>query len=303
MRAEDAIGRWPGIFESLAITVGDGRHIACPICGKKSFRFDDKDGRGSWICTHGSGDGWALVQAVLGCDFKGSLAQVGPIIGTVTPTAVCKEEFASPEVLRKMFLESVKASKDNLVGAYLKHRGLTVVPEILRYHKGCWESETKQNHPAMLAVVTLPDGQASTMHRTYLSRNGEKLKGVDCPKKMMPGVKKSTGGAIRLFPPTADGVIGLAEGIETAIACYEHHGIPTWAAVSAGMMAAFIPPVGVKKVWIFGDNDSHKSFAGEAAAYSLAKRLVEQKKMPVEVAIPGRPGDWLDELEMRKCLR
>ena len=300
MRAEDAIGRWPGLYASLGISVGDGRHTACPLCGKVKFRMDDKAGKGSWVCTCGAGDGFKLVQLVLGCDFKGALKQIEPLIGTVTPSAVCREEYASPEVLRKMFVESVKASDNNLVGAYLKSRGLNTIPDCLRYSKGCWENETKKNQPAMLAVVTLPDGTASTMHRTYLDRNGGKLKGVDQPKKMMPGVKKSTGGAIRLMEPTANGVIGVAEGIETAIACHELHGIPTWAAVSAGMMAAFEPPPGIKKVWIFGDNDSHKSYAGQAAAYALAKRLVEIKKMPVEVLIPDGSGDWLDDLIFRK---
>ena len=65
-------------------------------------------------------------------------------------------------------------------------------------------------------------------------------------------------------------------------------------------MASFVPPVGVKKVYIYGDNDSHKTYAGQAAAYSLAKRLIEVNKMPVEVLIPDGPGDWLDVLTNRQ---
>jgi len=44
---QDVIGRWGGVYSSLGIEVGDGRHTICPLCGKKNFRCDDKDGRGS----------------------------------------------------------------------------------------------------------------------------------------------------------------------------------------------------------------------------------------------------------------
>jgi putative DNA primase/helicase len=293
----DATNKWPGIFNQLGIDVGDGRHTVCPICGKKNFRFDDKDGCGSWICTCGNGDGWELVKIVLGCDFKEALDQVRPIIGTVAPSAICGEKKASPDILRKMFIASSKATPSDPVGRYLRMRGLQTIPEALRYIPACWESETKKEHPTMLAVVSLPDGTAVTMHRTYLGHDGKKLR-VESPKKLMPGLKKATGGAIRLFDP-AHGAIGVAEGIETAIACYQLHGIPTWATVSASMMASFVPPIEIKKVYIYGDNDSHKSYAGQAAAYSLAKRLIEVNKMPVEVLIPDVPGDWLDVLNNR----
>lgn len=223
--------------------------------------------------------------------------QVRPIIGDVVPSAICGEKKTTPEVLRKVFTDSRPATVNNLVGKYLRLRGLREIPAGLRYHPTCWESETKKEHAAMLAVVTLPDGEAVTIHRTYLTQDGQKLR-IDSPKKLMPGLKKSTGGAIRLYP-AVNGAIGVAEGIETAIACYELHGIPTWATVSASLMASFIPPIGVKKIYIYGDNDSHKTYAGQAAAYSLAKRLIEVNKMPAEVLIPDGPGDWLDVLNQR----
>ena len=43
------------------------RHGPCPVCGGKDrFRFDDKGGRGTWICsTCGAGDGIELVKRLL----------------------------------------------------------------------------------------------------------------------------------------------------------------------------------------------------------------------------------------------
>lgn len=298
MRKEDADNRWQGIFAALGIDVGDGRHTTCPICGKKNFRCDDK-GRGSWICTCGSGDGWMLLQEVLHCDFKAALEQVGPLITNVVPSCARKEGKISKEFLRNIFVNSAPATHECLVGRYLKFRGLKTIPGCLRYTKKCYHSETQREHDAMLAVVTLPDGRATTMHRTYLSPESGRLSGVEDQKKLLPCLDEGKGGAIRLFEPR-DGIIGVAEGIETAIACYELFDIPTWSAVSAPMMANFEPPAGTKKVYIFGDNDSHRTYAGQAAAYALAKRLLEVKKISVEVHIPDMADDWLDELNRRK---
>lgn len=297
MKKEDADNRWQGIFASLGIDVGDGHHVECPICGKKNFRCDDK-GKGFWICTCDNGDGWSLIQKILNCDFKSALDQVSPLIKGIVPGQQCKEKKISKEFLRSIFLGSKPIENDCLAGRYLKYRGLKIIPECLRYHHECYHSETKKNHDAMLAIVTLPDGRATTIHRTYLSPERGRLAGVEDQKKMMPCLEEDKGGVIRLFEPL-DGIIAVAEGIETAIACYELHGIPTWSTVSASMMMSFEPPPGIKKVYIFGDNDSHRTYAGQAAAYTLAKRLIEVKKIAAEVFIPERAGDWLDELNRK----
>jgi putative DNA primase/helicase len=68
--ADEAVGRWPGILQSLGLDPSflNKKHGPCPICsGKDRYRFDDKGGRGTWICSHcGSGDGFKLLQGVLG---------------------------------------------------------------------------------------------------------------------------------------------------------------------------------------------------------------------------------------------
>ncbi len=51
-------GNWRAVLASLGIdaAVLDGRHHPCPGCGGKDrFRFDDQDGRGTWICGGGGG--------------------------------------------------------------------------------------------------------------------------------------------------------------------------------------------------------------------------------------------------------
>jgi len=72
MDIKEAVGRWPGIFAQLGVDVGTGKHKACPICGGKDrFRFDDKDGEGTYFCNQcGAGDGWNLLQKVIGMNFR-----------------------------------------------------------------------------------------------------------------------------------------------------------------------------------------------------------------------------------------
>ena len=51
-------GNWRAVLSALGIPAKllDGRHHPCPGCGGKDrFRFDDKDGRGTWICGQGGG--------------------------------------------------------------------------------------------------------------------------------------------------------------------------------------------------------------------------------------------------------
>ena len=67
-----AVGKWQSIFSSLGIDVGNGKHCPCPVCGGKDrFRFDNKNGRGTYICNQcGSGDGLELIKNYYDCDAK-----------------------------------------------------------------------------------------------------------------------------------------------------------------------------------------------------------------------------------------
>lgn len=92
-QAEDirllARGRWLDILSTLGgINSQDlhSRHHACPHCGGDNrFRFDDKNGDGTWYCNQcggnsgsgGGGDGFLLLQRVTGWDFNNTVNAVG----------------------------------------------------------------------------------------------------------------------------------------------------------------------------------------------------------------------------------
>ena len=298
MRVEDlkhdARGRWPGIMAALGIEIGTGKHTKCPACGGKDrFRFDDKEGDGTFYCNQcGAGNGFGLIMNVLNIEFPDAMKEVARLCGSVEKGKVLKEKKVSPETLRRIFLSSKPMKKNDPVGLYLRSRGIKLIPEKLRYMPKCYDTESKKEHPAMLAVVSSKDGKAITMHRTYLKKNGEKAEMEKC-KKLLPGLEKLTGGAIRLWEMETD-KLGIAEGIETALSCYEYFGVPTWSTINSTLMEKFEVPKNIKQLVIFADNDSN--YTGQKAAYTLANRLMINRNIKVSVKVPEIVGeDFADE--------
>lgn len=191
-----------------------------------------------------------------------------------------------------------KVPPSDPVRLYLASRGLYCgsIGE-LRSHPllDYWEElddgeRTHERWPAMLALVTDDEGRIVTLHRTYLTPEGVKAP-VEAPKKLYAGGAR--GGLIRLGEPSD--VLGIAEGIETALSARTLFKIPVWSAVSVGGFQNFTKvPDGVRKVVVFGDND--RSFAGQAGAYALAARLRrDNPSLEIEVEIPKTEGlDWSD---------
>jgi hypothetical protein len=191
--------------------------------------------------------------------------------------------------------------------SYLSRRGLSgarLDGGVVRFHPalGYWqrndrnEAELVGRYPAMVALVTGAHGAPVTVHRTYLTPDGRKAPVPD-PKKLMgyPG-DRLAGGAIRLFAPGP--TLGVAEGIETALAVHRRTGMPIWSAVSAGLLARLEPPAATTLVVIWADRD--RSGAGEAAALSLRDRLIG-RGLSVAVHLPPEPIpagakgiDWAD---------
>lgn len=302
---EEAVGRWDGIFNSLGIEVGDGKHRSCPVCGGLDrFRFSDKDGRGMWYCSQcpgNAGDGFRLVENFFKVDFVEACKIVAGVVGHCEVNNKPKEPQITKEKLNEIFGNSEPCSRNNIAGKYLFNRGLDTFSNKLRSTRKCWCAERKGEFPAMLSVFTLPDSTAVTMHRTYIDEHGDKAS-IDQPKKMLPALQSITGGCVRLFDIAEE--MGVGEGIETMLAVHEENGLPVLATTTAILLEKFEPPAGIKILHIFGDND--KSFTGQKAAYALANRLVTNKNKyrdieNVFVYIPPKPKfDWLDVLLQNK---
>lgn len=83
-----ARGRWSDILSAsgVALPHPPHRHHPCPGCGGRDrFRFDDRNGDGTFICGQGgdpiAGDGFKLLQHVHGWSFGETLAKVAEYLG------------------------------------------------------------------------------------------------------------------------------------------------------------------------------------------------------------------------------
>lgn len=161
-------------------------------------------------------------------------------------------------------------------------------------------------YPAIVCAVRSPEGEIMTLHRTFLTHKGQKAP-VENARKMMPVPQavRLGGSAIRLGEPL-NGYLGVAEGMETALAATQGFGVPCWSTVSATLLAQFEPPKDVHTVVIFADKD--RSATGEIAAEQLKARL-ESEGIKVLVMLPQQaiPAmekgiDWNDVLQVHGLL-
>jgi putative DNA primase/helicase len=109
-------------------------------------------------------------------------------------------------------------------------------------------------HPAMIAAVQNSQGSVVSLHRTYLTNDGQKAN-VPSPKKLMPTPTTTKGTAVRLDIPRE--TLAVTEGIETALAVRLSAGVPVWAAISARGMETLVVPDSVHLVIICADHDLH----------------------------------------------
>jgi putative DNA primase/helicase len=298
--AELAQGKWRGILPRLGVDTKflSGRHSPCPACdGVDRFRFDDRNGRGDFYCSGcGAGDGLELLKRVNGWTFSDAADQVRAIVGEVQPTKGARKPMTDEQAMARcktLWDGAREIGRGDPVADYLGARGLTgPFSTALRFHPACPISGVDgiKQLPAMLALVRAPDGKPATVHRTYL---GDRCKAdVPSPRRIMPG-HVPEGSAIRLGPLAP--YLGVAEGIETAMAVTRDFGRVCWSVISKDMLAKFQWPGEVKQLAVFGDNDAN--FAGQAGAYALAHRAAVAKDGPeVLVCLPRKVGeDYLDQ--------
>jgi len=165
------------------------------------------------------------------------------------------------------------------------------VPACLRVHPALdyWHDGKKLGKfAAMVAPLTAPDSRTVALHRTYLTDDGQKAD-VPTVKKLTGTAGPLAGASIRLASPRG-GVLGIAEGLETALAAWLASGVPTVAAYCAGALAGYVWPAGVKRLVIFADADE----AGRKAANNLRVRALRAWVSVNVMAPTDDSADWAD---------
>ena len=197
---------------------------------------------------------------------------------------------------------------DNAVTRYLRRRGLELVftdpPKDLLFHPGLAYWDTVEidgktdfrnlgEFPAMIAVMRDAAGEVVTLHRTYLTADGYKAD-VPSARKVMSPRAQMTGASIQLYNCPGDGLI-VGEGIETILAAVLANRarkirVSARSLYNTTLLAGYTAPDHVKRMMIYGDNDS--SHAGENAAHELARR---HPHVRCRVVLPPNVGeDWND---------
>ncbi|MCG7626035.1 DUF7146 domain-containing protein [Epibacterium sp. Ofav1-8] len=236
---------------------------ACPVCGDGGKRHPDRfainPARGVYICRQCSsgGDGLALVQFVLSCDFKSALSYLaGEEDMQPDPVELARRRAAAEEQARKQAeyaaRSRAKAIRDareiwhaaqpgvgTAAEAYLSGRGIHLPewPPTLRflpdhaYRKHFADRGVVDwfRGPCMIAAIQDQNGRLTAVHQTFLDpdRVGHKSRviapdGSACDEKGKPWPAKlvrgsKKGGAIRLTRFNDTGLMIMGEGIETTL--------------------------------------------------------------------------------------
>lgn len=306
-----AVGRWRDILGTLGVPhdVLNGKHQACPFCGdggkgrlSDRFRFDDQGGKGSFICSHcGAGMGVEFVRRFRGlATHSEAWALIETVIGSAKAEAPKRE--ASAGWLEAKHLQAWQMARPLETGdpvtLWLAGRGIVMEkwPAMLRYEERAryWTGDKAfEEHPAMLARFVGPSATKTTVHRTFLDGFGRKAK---VPKvRLIAKGPVPEGGAVRLAASAER--MGVATGIETALAAMLMFKLPIWATTTDALLLGWKPPETCKHLVIFGDND--RGFGGQAAAYGAAYRITSKTEgrplETIEVRIPEAAGeDWND---------
>lgn len=202
----------------------------------------------------------------------------------------------------QIWKSSVKLTDQGV--AYLAKRGIdqSYAGTELRLHRNL-PYPTGGVFPAIIGRVSDVNAKGIGIWRIYLQPTGEGKAPVENAKL---GLGAFIGGAVRIGGVWSE--IGIAEGIETALACRQlmHRTtgtlMPVWASLSTAGMASIKLPPEILSVRIFADNDAMKYRRGEikpsaglTAANSLFERLKAEGRA-VRIEQPPVNLDWLDVL-------
>ena len=284
---KQACGHWPRILPALGMKVIKNRHQACPVCGGADrFRFDDKEGRGTWFCNQcGAGDGLKLVEKVFGMTASEAAGKVNAVTGKLPPVA--PEVIAAAEAeteadrqagaaLAVRLMENTRPASGN---AYLTRKGFPdrECPVLSATHK-----TGGVTFRAGDVVVPLYDDTGALVNLQLISSDGLKrtLKGgqVKGACHVIEGKKQA---GKRLW---------IAEGYATALTVHHLTGETVMVALSSVNLLSLASLVRQKhpacQIVLAADRDLNGDGQNKAAAAADACEGI--------VALPPVFGDWND---------
>ena len=193
-----ARGQWREILTQLGVDSRylKNKHGPCPICGGKDrFRFDDRDGSGSYYCNQcGPGGGIILVRKLHGWDHKTACDEIDKIMRNGAATRSTSHASKSAACKAAAIQRLLRAAcQPDVVTTYLRRRGLAVTSAVLKGYWGCpyYDHTGKRvgTFRAVVAPIIGPDGSLQSVQRIYDAD-------LDPRKKIMPPIDTVSGGAV-----------------------------------------------------------------------------------------------------------
>lgn len=190
----------------------------------------------------------------------GRLAQRKPVAVASSPAEPDEEELARMAEARSIW-EASRPARGTLAETYLRNRGIFAAPpRSIRFHPGLYHPAARRELPALIGALQSPAGRVTAVQRIYLRPDGKGKAAVESPK-MTRGVMGQ--GMVRLARPGR--VLGIAEGIETAMSAMAIFSLPVWACLGASRIAGLDLPEIVEQVIIFADNGTAGMDAADRA--------------------------------------
>ncbi len=285
-----ARGRWPEILAALAGLSEaqlSNRHQPCPLCGGTDrYRFDDKDGSGSWFCNQcggkdqcgGAGSGMDLLMRRQGWSFLEAARQVEVFLGLVPDTQDISASRGSSRN-GKPWRMPQKPPADAPPPAL--NRGATAQ---WAYRNGAGEVLF------WIQRIRLRSGGKAFLHRVWLDGDWHRPSRRDPFTCDWPTPRPLYGLPDLLQRPEAPVLVVEGEGTADAAArLFPQHVVLTWPNGAKAIAKADWTPLAGRSVTLWPDADE----AGQAAMQSLAALLHPLECQLQLVALPENlPAGW-----------
>ncbi|WP_057532899.1 DUF927 domain-containing protein, partial [Yersinia pseudotuberculosis] len=195
-----AKGHWDAIFQRLDIPTNRGEG-ECPSCGGKTrYRFDDREGRGTYHCSHcGAGTGLDLVMKVNQCDARSAAEMVAGVMALPLPEPKPARDKPQSNIAIADKVAALVAKTVSGESQYLLNKGLPS------------PSKALLSDGSLLLVLQGMDGTTT----------GAQVINPDGSKRLLAGTtKKGSFIPVRLQSPTEDEqpvTVLIAEGYATGV--------------------------------------------------------------------------------------
>jgi hypothetical protein len=177
------------------------------------------------------------------------------------------EHAPNPEAL-ELWRGGSPIAADSIQARFLASRGLTIDPPVSLRAATILHLD-RYPLPAIIAAVQAPDRRIIAVQQTLIDPRGDRKAQVRIPRQTVGALGW---GAVRLA--CAIDVLGLAEGVEKALAGMQLFRVPCWSSLGAARMHRVWIPDHVHELHIFVDNDDAGRAAAERTAYAHRHRRV-----------------------------